>query len=95
MTASTARAGDDISGEELPKALVDEAWAVEMSWVHGVGLYDKVPRSTAQASGVKPLPVMWVDVNKGDKQKYNVRCRLVGKELKANNQGDTFSAPAV
>ena len=81
-----SRCYDDISGEELPKALVDEARAIEMSWVHGIGLYDKVPRSIAQASGIKPLPVMRVDVNKGDKEKFNTRSRLVGKELKAKTK---------
>ena len=29
---------------------------------------------------------MWVDVNKGDKEAYNVRSRLVGKELKAKTK---------
>ena len=77
---------DDISGEELPKHFVDEARAVEMGWVRDIGLYDKVPRTVAQASGIKPRPVMLVDVNKGDKENYKMRCRLVGKELKAKTK---------
>ena len=81
-----SRCFDDISGEELPKALVDAARATEMGWVRDIGLYDKVQRAVAQTSGIKPLPVMWVDVNKGDKEAHNVRSRLVGKELKAKTK---------
>jgi len=77
---------DNISGEVLPVELVQKARAEEIGWVRGIGLYDKVPRSVAVARGIKPLPVRWVDVNKGDRTNYNVRSRLVGKELKAKTK---------
>ena len=66
--------------------MVNKARAEEIGWVRSIKLYDKVPRSLALSRGIKPLPVRWVDVNKGDKTNYNVRCRLVGKELKAKTK---------
>ena len=42
-----------------------------------------VPKQTAIAGGIAPTSVRWVDVNREGENKYNVRCRLVGKELKA------------
>ena len=77
---------DDISGEQLPPKLVQEARAEEIGWIHKIGLYDKVPRGQAVASGKPILPVRWVDVNKGDKAHYKVRSRIVGKELKAKTK---------
>ena len=36
--------------------------------------------------GHKAIPIRWVDVNKGDRRSYNVRSRLVGKELRAKTK---------
>ena len=73
---------DDISGEELPVPLVTAARKEEIDWVRSIRLYDKVPRSEMVARGHKALTVRWVDVNKGDRQTYKVRSRLVGREMK-------------
>jgi hypothetical protein len=78
---------DEITGEELPPDLVKEGRAEEIEWVHSIKLYDKVHRSVAAGRGIKPIPVRWINTNKGDAIKYNVRCRLVGKELKAKTKG--------
>ena len=56
-----------------------QARAVEIDWVRSINLYDKVPRAEALSRGHKPLPVRWVDVDKGDYLKPNIRSRLVGK----------------
>ena len=77
---------DDISGEELPADLVAAARQEEISWVRSIGLYEKVPRSVALSRGFNVLPVRWVDVNKGDKNNYKVRSRIVGKELKVKTR---------
>ena len=73
---------DDISGVELPKPLVMTARQKELDWVHGIKLYDKVPRQQAIDKDIKPIIVRWVDVNKGDDDNMNIRSRLVGRELK-------------
>ena len=77
---------DNISGEELPSDLVLNARQEEIEWVRSINLYDKVPRAEADSKGIRPLQIRWVDVNKGDRAHYNVRSRLVGKELKARTK---------
>ena len=54
--------------------------------MRSIGLYDKVPRSEVVNKRAAVIPVRWVYVNKGDELNYNVRCRLVGKELKAKTK---------
>eukprot|EP00435_Cladocopium_sp_Y103_P033123 s170_g8.t1 len=77
---------DDISGEALPADGVREARMEEIEWIRKIKLYDKVPRQVAIDRGKQILPVRWVDVNKGDKQKMKLRSRIVGKELKAKTK---------
>ena len=71
---------DSVSGEELPAELVKKARDEEIEWVRKIQLYDKVPRAEAKARGAKIITVRWVDHNKGDPDKYNVRSRLVARE---------------
>ena len=81
---------DNITGEELPVPLVKKAREEEIRWVRSIGLYDKVPRAEADSRGIQPIKIRWVDVNKGlpgDRKHYNIRSRLVGKELKAKTKG--------
>ena len=77
---------DDITGIELPRDLIKKARDEELKWVHDIKLYDNVPRQQAIDKGIKPISVRWVNVNKGDDQNMNVRCRLVGRELKAKTK---------
>ena len=77
---------DDISGVELPKSLVMIARQQELDWAHGIKLYDKVPRQEATDKDIKPITARWVNVSKGDDEKMNIRCRLVGRELKAKTK---------
>jgi len=77
---------DNVTGEELPAEDVRKAREVEIGWVRSINLYDKVPRSVARDRGITPLPVRWVDVDKGDFLQRKIRSRLVGKELKAKTK---------
>ncbi|CAK0795212.1 unnamed protein product [Prorocentrum cordatum] len=78
---------DNITGEILPPELVKEARKKEIDWVRNVKLYDKVPRSEMESRGFKStVSTRWVDVNKGDKDNYNVRSRICGRELKAKTK---------
>lgn len=78
-----ARYYDDISGVEFPVELIRKARQEELGWVHGITLYDKVPRRQADDVGVKPITVRWVDVNKGDDESMKNRSRLVGREFQS------------
>ena len=77
---------DNISGAALPTDKVLEARAEELKWCDHIALYTKVLRNVATNRGIKPVPTGWVDVNKGDAIKMNIRSRLVGKELKAKTK---------
>ena len=80
------RVYDEITGDELPSRLVAKARQEEIDWVRSIKLYEKVSRSHALSRGFKVVPTRWVDVNKGDWQKVNIRSRLVGKELKSKTK---------
>ena len=53
-------------------------------------VYEKVPRYMAK--GKKIIPTRWVDTNKGDKTKMDIRSRLVGKGIKRDARVDLFTA---
>ena len=44
------------------------------------------------ATGKKPTEVRWVDVNKGDDQSPNVRCRIVANDFKVDARPDLSAA---
>ncbi|CAK0899207.1 unnamed protein product [Prorocentrum cordatum] len=75
---------DDVNGGYLEAGLVAQARAVEREWVKKQELIEIVPRSQAFAeTGRPPIPLKWVDTNKGDAERPNYRSRLVVKEIKA------------
>ena len=60
------------------------ARAEEMLYVKKRKVYDKVPRSEADAV----IPVGWVDTNKGTSEVPIYRSRIVGKEFKRKSIGE-------
>ena len=76
---------DDVNGGILPAEKVKEARRLEMDYLkekHGV----YVPRPRAECfeeTGKPPIPVRWLDTNKGDPTNPNYRSRLVVREIKA------------
>ena len=87
---------DDLTGQILKDALVDEARAKELAYFASKGVWRVVPRSVAyQQTGRAPISVRWVDVNKGDDDMPNYRSRLVARQLKAtDHSGQSYFAPA-
>ncbi|CAK0893091.1 unnamed protein product, partial [Prorocentrum cordatum] len=80
---------DDVHGGYLEAGLVAQARAVEREWVKKQELIEIVPRSLAFAeTGRPPIPLKWVDTNKGDAERPNYRSRLVVKEIKAKKRPD-------
>jgi hypothetical protein len=73
---------DDVSGALLDPAMVHAGRAVEMDFFNGMKVYDRVPREEQHKTGGKIIGTKWIDVNKGDIDKPNIRCRLVGKEFR-------------
>ena len=73
---------DDVSGALLDPTLVHEGRATEMEFFNGMRVYDRVPRDEQRQTGGKVIGTKWIDVNKGDIDRPNIRCRLVGKEFR-------------
>ena len=70
---------DDVNGGFLDPRLVREARLLELDWKERV--YDYRSRTEAEEKGIKPIPLMWVDTNKGDKEhtvckKQDLRARV-------------------
>ena len=87
MFALYAQAGvdyaeDDVSGAMLDPALVREGRDTEMKFSESMKVYERVPRSEQAQTGGKIIGTKWIDVNKGDLDRPNIRCRLVGKEFR-------------
>jgi hypothetical protein len=85
MTHQDTEAWDDVKQVWLDPSKVKEARAEEMDYVRKMKVYDKVLRSDCPG---KPIPVRWVDTNKGTEGDPNYRSRVVAKELKATHPGD-------
>ena len=88
-----ASAWDDVSGEALDPEEVVKARAEEIVYFNKMKVYHKVPIAQCWArTGKRPIPVRWVDINKGDKARPNHRSRLVAKDIKKNARPDLFAA---
>jgi hypothetical protein len=84
---------DDMSGDYLPKELVVAARRLEMDFFWQKNVYDKVPIAEAwDRTGKAPIPVKWVDTNKGDSQNPEVRSRLVAKEFNRYKDNELYAA---
>jgi hypothetical protein len=75
---------DDVNGVYLNPQLVEEARKEEIAWVRKQGVYDYVPRTQSfERTGKAPIPLRWIDTNKGDDEHPKYRSRLVVREIKA------------
>jgi hypothetical protein len=84
---------DENTGELLPPDLVAASRAEELEFMHGWQVWDEVPVAECLArTGKKPLGSRWVDVNKGDKRRFDVRSRLVAQEIAFRKNDDFYAA---
>ena len=77
----------DHTGAQLPGELVRKGKMEEIRWVKEIGLYKKISRAEAKRMGIAIVPIRWVVKDKGDPNRPKVRCRLVGRELRAKTKG--------
>ena len=75
-------ATDDVSGAYLDPALVKAGRILEMNYFKEMKVYERLPGTHLATTAGKLIGAMWTDTNKGDSEKPNVRCRLVGKEFR-------------
>jgi hypothetical protein len=59
----------------------------ELEWVHKEKVYEVRPRAECVSLGKVPIPLLWVDTNKGNAQTMLVRSRLVVREFKRRTKG--------
>ncbi len=71
---------DDVAGKKLNTELVLQARAEQMVEVNKFGVYGKVPiQNCWNDTGKDPIGVRWLNVNKGDDENPEIRCRIVAK----------------
>ena len=87
---------DQSTGKALNPELVAKAREEEMSFVRKMKIweYDTVENCVAK-TGRPPIPMGWVDVNKGDDENPKVRCRLVVQETRRQTTIDPENTAAV
>eukprot|EP00971_Amphidinium_carterae_P350398 6491521-Amphidinium_carterae.2 len=84
---------DTVSGQTLLPDLLAVARKEEMEFLSKLQAYELVTIAECyEKTNKRPIPVGWVDVNKGDQRKPAVRSRLVVKEAKRNSD---LTDPAV
>ena len=84
---------DDVSGQPLQPELVREAREHELQFFRDKRVIEKVPKGTArQTTGRDPIPVRWVDTNKGDDERPQFRSRLVAKQVRFKGSEAVFAA---
>ena len=87
---------DDVNGGYLDPAGVEEARALEMDYIHKQEVWKRVPLSQClEEIGKQPIPLKWVDTQKGDAQNPNLRSRLVVKDIKARKSPEDQLDPAM
>ena len=83
---------DELTGKPLPAAAVQASRREEVEFMEGWNCWERVSEEEARRLGGKrPLKTRWVDVNKGDEAKPDIRCRLVAKDI-AYRRDDSFYA---
>ncbi|CAK0894862.1 unnamed protein product [Prorocentrum cordatum] len=74
---------DGISGGRLDSKMAHAARAEEMAYMERLGVFRRVPTSECHENiGTRPLPSGWVDTNKGDEIRPEIRSGLVAKETR-------------
>ena len=59
----------------------------EIRWVTKIGLCKQISRAEAKRRDAATVPIRCVVTDKGDPNRPKVRCRLVGRELRAKTKG--------
>ena len=80
---------DEKSGELLDPVLVRKARAEEVEFMGRIQLFKEASTQECwDRTGRPPISTKWVDLNKGTKEKPDVRCRLVARDFKPKGEKD-------
>jgi hypothetical protein len=73
---------DEITGALLDPRLVAEGRASEIGFMHKLKVYEEASMEEVLGLGLTPIPMRWIDINKGDDENPYVRCRAVLQETR-------------
>ena len=83
---------DDLTKQELSAWLVKAARKKELEYFESKSVWKKVSTQEAwRISGRPPVTVRWVDVDKGDNQRLDMRSRLVARQIRGAHEDPMFS----
>ena len=68
-------------------ARVADAMVEELRAMERIPVWERIDRQDVD-DGVKIIPTKWVLVNKGDKDRVDIRARLVACEVKGTSEGE-------
>ena len=86
-------AWDDIHGQELDRATVKKACALEMGWYRKMNVYEMRPiEECFDKTNGPPIKMKWVDLNEGDRHNVNVRSSLVAEQINTRKAEGLFAA---
>ena len=78
---------DDVNGGWLDKKMVEKARDEEVGYMHKHDIYGKVLISEAyENTGKAPIPLLWIDTNKGDDKNPVYRSRIVVMEKRGKGE---------
>ena len=82
-------AWDDVHGGELPVDLVRSARKEEVDYMQNERrIWSLRPvKECWDKTGKAPVSVRWVDTNKGGKENFDIRWRLVARDFKGEDKG--------
>ncbi|CAE8585163.1 unnamed protein product [Polarella glacialis] len=83
---------DATTGKAIDPKLVAEARALELDYIRRCNVYRFVPWGLAKANtGRPPVKAKWVDTDKGDELRPNIRCQRLAVEIKRSWQATAFA----
>ena len=81
-----------MTGEGLDPKEVWKARLKEIGYINQKAVWKKIPRAEAQMRGIKVIGTRWIDVNKGDAKRPELRSRLVAQEYNMGKEDGIFAA---
>ena len=85
------QAWDDVNNTPLDAEGVKAARKEELEYIVKMGVFELVLRKDAIAGGLKIIDARWIDTNKGDSIKPNLRSRFVGREFNDSKMDGLFA----
>eukprot|EP00971_Amphidinium_carterae_P284694 5652413-Amphidinium_carterae.1 len=79
VTAEHQEYWDDVNGGYLNSKFIQEARKLEFDWIRAEGVCSYISSGEASKYG-SPIPLIWVDTNKGDRENPFDRSRLCMRE---------------